>query len=53
MAEFSIAFFSLHTAKLGYKHLSAFFRADLDRKRQIWPAALSGLDLYYGLFVSQ
>lgn len=31
------------TVKIGYKPLSAFFRANLDRTRQIWPAAWCGL----------
>ncbi|QLF94880.1 hypothetical protein HW090_17500 [Pseudomonas sp. ABC1] len=31
------------SVKLGYKPLSAFFRANLDRKRQIWPAGWCGL----------
>ena len=35
--------YSKCTAKLGYTPLSAVFRANLDRKRQIWPAAWWGL----------
>ena len=45
MAEFS---YRTPAVKPGYKPLSAFFRASLDRKRQIWPAAWRGL--HYVLF---
>ena len=44
MAEFSTVFsYRLYSVKLGYKPISAFFHANLDRKRQIWPAAWCGL----------
>lgn len=44
MAEFSAVFScSPYAAKLGYKPISAFFHANLDSKRQIWPAAWCGL----------
>ena len=40
MAEFSnLSLRSKRVVKLGYKPFCAFFRANLDRKRQIWPAA--------------
>lgn len=49
MAEFSAVFsYSTYAVKLGYKPISAFFRANLDRKRQIWPAAWCGL--HYVMF---
>lgn len=41
MAEFGTLFLcSIRAVKLGYKSLSAFFRANLDGKRQIWPALM-------------
>ena len=44
MAEFSTVFLcSKRAVKLGYRPPSAFFRANLDCKRQIWPAAWCGL----------
>jgi len=44
MAEFDAVFsYSIRAVKLSYIPLSAFFRANLDRKRQIWLAAWYGL----------
>jgi len=45
MVEFSTVLpYIMCTVKLGYKPIPAFFRANLDRKRQRWPAAWCGLD---------
>ena len=44
MAEFSTVFpYRVRAVKLGYKPLTALFRTNLVRKRQIWPAAWCGL----------
>ena len=44
MAEFSTVFpYRVRAIKLGYKPLTALFRTNLVRKRQIWPAAWCGL----------
>lgn len=44
MAEFITVFlYRIRAIKLGCKPLFAFFRANLARKRQIWPAAWFGL----------
>lgn len=47
MAEFGTVFlYNMRAFKPGYDPLFTFFCANIDRKRQMWPAAWCGLHYF-------